>query len=128
MRIVVPCLTLSQSAKPSGAKRTMVEPCSNQPISSPLENRASHGITLRPAWRASLSRSRKAELDAGDKNRGDRHQRYGVPTRGKPGLQYSAFIPAKEFIDAFEGTRIDVPGIARNVGDLFDPAIMRGAA
>lgn len=35
MRILEPSRIVSQRSKPSGASTTMVEPCSNQPISSP---------------------------------------------------------------------------------------------
>src|SRR5688572_21972827 len=42
MRTTVPSRTFSHSAKPLGANTMIVEPCSNQPISWPLLNAASH--------------------------------------------------------------------------------------
>ena len=40
-------------------------------------------------------------------------------------FQNGAFVFAKQSLDPPQGDRIDVPGIAGNVGHLFDPAIMR---
>ena len=39
----------AQRDDPRGANTMMVEPCSNQPISSPLRSPASQGMTVRPA-------------------------------------------------------------------------------
>src|SRR5438128_5066852 len=47
-RIVVCASTSSCSEKPAGARTMMVEPCWNQPISSPLLNAASQAMTLGP--------------------------------------------------------------------------------
>src|SRR5262245_1048 len=58
MRITAPSFTSSHSAKPSGANSTMVEPCWNQPISSPLPNGALHGMTLHLSRRRSRTPSR----------------------------------------------------------------------
>ena len=46
--IFSPSRTFAHSVKPAGASRTMVDPCWNQPISSPFANGASHAITRCP--------------------------------------------------------------------------------
>eukprot|EP01137_Pigoraptor_chileana_P005596 Opistho-2@2900 len=48
MRICAPGAMPSQSSKPRGANTRMVEPCWNQPISSPLAKRAWQAISLGP--------------------------------------------------------------------------------
>src|ERR1700728_349691 len=58
-KIRAPSLTLSQNSKWSGASTMMVEPCSNQPSSSPLCTLASQGNTVGPLVSALSNRSRK---------------------------------------------------------------------
>jgi glycosyltransferase involved in cell wall biosynthesis len=48
MRITPPSRTLSQNVSALGANTMIVDPCWNQPISSPLRNPAEQGITLGP--------------------------------------------------------------------------------
>ena len=48
IRIFSPSRTLAHSVNPAGANRMMVDPCWNQPISSPFANGASHAITRCP--------------------------------------------------------------------------------
>ena len=40
--------------------------------------------------------------------------------------QHRAFVLAVEFVDPPQRRRINVPGVARNVGDVFNAAIVRG--
>src|SRR6516165_7556891 len=58
-RIVAFSRTFSCSEKPSGAKTMMVDPCWNQPISSPFLNVASQAMTLGPRCLRPSSTSRK---------------------------------------------------------------------
>ena len=47
-RMVAPSRTLSHNEKPSGAKTIIVDPCWNQPSSSPLRTSLSQAMTFRP--------------------------------------------------------------------------------
>jgi hypothetical protein len=59
MRMTRPSRTFSQSSNPSGAKTMIVDPCWNQPNSSPLRNGALQGITLGPRCFRPSATSRK---------------------------------------------------------------------
>ena len=60
MRTVHPGLqALRQAARPGGTKAMMVEPCWNQPISSPRLQRAEQGMWLGPRYRRCSSTFRK---------------------------------------------------------------------
>src|SRR6516165_3510400 len=50
MRITLPWPSPGASTTPAGAKAIMVEPCWNQPISSPLRSVASQGMVLGPRY------------------------------------------------------------------------------
>ena len=52
----------------------MVEPCSNQPISSPLRERGVAGDDVRAAIAQVQQHVEKLEADAGDQDRRHRHQ------------------------------------------------------
>src|SRR5262245_29137006 len=43
----------------------------------------------------------------------------------EPGLEGDTLVLAKKPLDALEGDRVDVPGVAREVGDLPHPAVVR---
>src|SRR5947199_7572589 len=58
-RMRAPSFTLAANSKCSGASTMMVEPCSNQPSSSPLRTLASHGNTDGPRLCALRVTSRK---------------------------------------------------------------------
>ena len=59
MRTRAPSCRPSQSAKPGGTSTMTVDPCSNQPISSPLPSDASQAITFGPRYFRCSSTSRK---------------------------------------------------------------------
>src|SRR5262249_15068114 len=59
MRMVAPSRTLSHIPTSGGADTMMVEPCSNQPISSPLATGALQGRTLGPRYFRLSSASRQ---------------------------------------------------------------------
>ena len=62
------------SSRPAGANTMMVEPCSNQPISSPFRSGASQGITSGPRS-AGAAQVEEVEPDAGHQDGRHRHQR-----------------------------------------------------
>ena len=59
IRMTLPDRTFSASVKSFGASTTMVEPCSNHPISSPLRKSLAQGMTLAPRRRRLTSTSRQ---------------------------------------------------------------------
>ena len=73
--MTAPSATPSASAKPAGANTMMVDPSSNQPISSPLRNGASQAITFGPAVLEMQQHVEEVQPDAGDQDRRHRHQR-----------------------------------------------------
>ena len=58
-------------------------------------------------------------------DRGNRHQGHGLAAGGERRPQYRALVLAEQTLDPLERDRIDVPGVAGDVGDLVDAAIMR---
>ena len=64
-----------------GANTTIVEPSSNQPISSPLRKAASHCDDARPLYSRCSEHVEEVQPDAGDQDRRHRHQRDEVPPR-----------------------------------------------
>lgn len=69
---------------------------------------------------------KEVQLNAGDQNGGDRHQRHAQAAVVEAQINDGAFVFAVKPFDAFEGDRIDIPSIARNVGDAVDMAVVRG--
>src|SRR4029453_16836591 len=59
MRMVVPTVAFPHSAKPFGASTMIVEPCSNQPISSPFRNGTWQAMACGSVRRGSKTYSRK---------------------------------------------------------------------
>ena len=69
-----------------------------------------HGETVQP--------------DAGDQDRGDRHQGHAIAV-AQPSLDHRALVLAEQPLDPLQRDRIDVPGVPGNVSDPFDAQIMR---
>ncbi len=67
----------------------------------------------------------KMQADAGDENRGNRHQGNHDPGRAEYRANDCALVLAEQLGNAVERDRIDVPRVAGNVGDLVDGAVVR---
>src|SRR5258708_14808166 len=65
------------------------------------------------------------QANTGDENRRNRHQGHDMTGGAERRFQNGAFVFAEQFLDPSQCDRIDVPGVAGHVRDLFDPAIMR---
>ena len=118
--------TWSASANPAGAKTMIVDPSSNQPISSPLRNGASHGIDVGAAVAEVQQHVEEVQPDARDQDRRDRHQR----DRAGPCAPGASRRTARSFLQNSFSTRltrdrVGVPGVAGDVGDLLDAAVVR---
>ena len=115
-----------QSAKPSGAKTMMVEPCSNQPSSSPLRyvGVAGDDVAARDARRLS-SASRQCSRMLATRMAATGTRVTALPPAVERRPHHRALVLAEQALDALERDRIDVPGIAGDVDDLLDPAIVR---
>ncbi len=104
----------------------MVDPCSNQPISSPLRRGASQEMApaaRRPSCRrTSTKRSRIPATSTAAT--GTRVTTW--PGRREPDPEDRPLVLAIEARDAPERTRVDVPGVAWDVGNLLDAAVVRG--
>ena len=105
--------------KPRGAKTMMVEPCWNQPISSPLlklcgrESRAARG-------NAGAATRRENGVNARHQDRRHRHQRNRVSTVVEGGAQHCALVAAEQPPHSSQRDRVDVPGVDAQVGEVFD--------
>jgi hypothetical protein len=65
------------------------------------------------------------QTDAGHQYGGDRHQGHGVRA-GKRGLENGALVLAEQPFDPPQRDGIDIPGVAGNVGDAIDAAVVWG--
>ena len=98
-------------AQAAGASTTMVEPCSNQPISSPLRNGASQRMTFGPRYRRSQQHVEEMQPDARDQDRRDRHQR---DERGR-WRQAACACTARSFLQNSFSTRFSAIGLTFQV-------------
>ena len=89
----------------------IVEPCWNQPISSPFAS-GTFSCVVRGPPRTDIVRAEKVEADACHQYRRDGNQGDGMTGAGKPDLDRRSLILAEQALDAFERDRIDVPRIA----------------
>ena len=103
----------------------IVDPCWNQPISSPLHRGTSKGTVRGPSRRRSRHASKKVEADACHQDGRDGNQCDGMAGAGKPGPDQGPLVLAEQAFDALESDRIDVPCIAGDIGDRFHTAVMR---
>ena len=102
----------------------IVEPCSNQPSSSPFLN-GRVAVDRRGAAIVHVHHDiEEVQADAGDQDRRHRHQGDEVAA-GEPGADHRPLVLAEQSLDALERDRIDVPGVAGDVGDPLDRAVMR---
>ena len=101
----------------------MVEPCSNQPSSSPLRTPASQENVHRPPALRVEHDVEEMQADAGDQNRGDRHQRQRLAACRRVS-NHRALVLAEQPLDPLQRDRIDVPDVAMDERDLLDPAII----
>ena len=113
-----PSRTWSDSVKVPGAKTIMVEPCSNRPSSSPLQNDASQAIKLGPRCRRLSSTSRKFRRMLATRIAATATRVTGSPARRQRHRHDRPFVLAEQPLDALERDRIDVPGVAGNVDHL----------
>ena len=67
------------------------------------------------------------QADAGDQDGGDRHQHDALAAGGQRGFDQRALVLAEQLFDALQRDRIDVPGVAGNVGHLAAPSQSAGA-
>ncbi len=125
MRTRAPSRMVSQSEKPSGANTMMVEPCSNQPSSSPLWNAASHGKHVRPLMLQVQRSIETVHADAGNQNGGHGDQRHRLSVGRKLGRDHGALVLAEQALDPLQRDRVDVPGIAGDVDHALDAAVVR---
>src|SRR5215471_1591173 len=67
----------------------------------------------------------EVEVDARNQNCGDRDKRQRFGGSGQLQSKDGTLVPAVQTFDAPKGDRIDVPGVARDVGDAADIAVRR---
>ena len=79
---------------------------------------------LRPGVIEIAEAVEELQLDAGDQDRRDRHQRDHLAP-GKTHVQHRALVLAEQPLDALQRDRVHVPGVARDVSDALDPPVMR---
>ena len=101
----------------------MVEPCSNQPISSPLARRTSGGWAVQSRSLRPTGMSRKRKPDVRHQDRRHRNERDDLAA-AEVEPKHRALVLAVDLLDALQRARIDVPGIARDVRDLIHAAIV----
>ncbi len=65
------------------------------------------------------------QANAGDQDRRHRHQGDEMTGAAQPRADHRAFVLAEQLFYAPERDRIDVPGVARNVGHMLDRAVVR---
>src|SRR5215467_7955737 len=65
----------------------------------------------------------EVEMDARDQNCGDRYERERFGGSGQLECKDGPLVPAVQAFDAPKGDRVDVPGVARDVGDVIDFAV-----
>src|SRR6202043_1717819 len=65
------------------------------------------------------------QADAGNKHRRDGNHGYDVAAAAQPRPQPRAFVLAVDLLDPPQCGGIDVPGVAGDVGDVLDAAIVR---
>ena len=104
----------------------MVEPCSNQPISSPLRERRVAGDLVRPAVaqvQAHVERSAGGCSPPG--SRPPARAASAMAARPEPQRAAPRARCGRTALDALQRDRVHVPGIAREVGDVLDRAVVR---
>ena len=102
----------------------MVEPCSNQPSSSPLLTFDVAG-KLRAARASGVEHEiEEMQADARHQNGRDRHQRQRV-AGFQPCADHRALVLAEQPLDPLQRDRIDVPGVAMDQRDPLDMRVMR---
>ena len=67
----------------------------------------------------------KMQADTGHQDRGDRYQGHQMTGSPKPRTDHRTLVLAEQFLDTSERDRIDVPGVARDVGHVLDDTIVR---
>ena len=80
---------------------------------------------VRPAVLEVQQHVEKMQADAGDQHRCDGYQGNEMSAGIQSGADHRALVLAEQFLDALQGDRVDVPGVARDVGDLHDRAVVR---
>ena len=85
---------------------------------------AIHAVGAAPAQ--AEQHIQEAQPDAGHQHRGHRHQAHPV-TAGIESLRdHRTLVAAEEALDAGQRDRIDIPGVARKIGDPLDPPGLHG--
>ena len=80
----------------------------------------------RPLVRQVQRHIEESQPDAGDQDRSHRHQGDDVIAHAEAGLNDGVLVLAVELLDAADGDRVGVPGVARKVVEVDDPAVVRG--
>ncbi len=103
----------------------MVDPCSNHPISWPFVKFRVAGNDIRTAMLEVEQHVRKCSLMLATRMAATGTSVTTCSLAASLVRKHGALILAEQLLDAFERDRIDVPGVARNVGHLLDAAVMR---
>ena len=110
MRMTVPSRTSLHRRNPGGANTMIVEPCSNQPSSSPLLNGRVAGDRRGAAIVHVQHDIEEVQADAGDQDRRHRHQRDEVAA-----LASRVRITARSFLQNSRSTRLSAIGLTFQV-------------
>ena len=106
----------------------IVDPCSNQPSSSP----PSHARRTGDVGCATIVHVHhdieEVQPDAGDQDRRHRHQRQRMAARREAKPQHGALVATEQALDALQRNRVHIPGVARHVGHALNRRVVRGLA
>jgi hypothetical protein len=78
-----------------------------------------------PRFAAAQHLVEKPQSDPSHQNSSNGHQRHRRATAGKPRPDHGALIFAEQPFDPLQRDRVDIPGVAGNMRDRLDAAVVR---
>src|SRR5262245_31879889 len=82
------------------------------------------GNDMGPGVAGAQRKVKKVDPNPRDQDRCDGYKRNKVAILRKPRPTNSALVLAKKLVYPFEGGRVDIPSVARNISDLFHAAVV----